>query len=409
MSSCPRTREGQRPPGLWRVALPASALLAFMLWVQTVSAFEPTWVQNHQETQLWSGPDARAISFGRVAQWSRFLVVSPQLGARLYVFNPGSGGYAYIDAAAVGPVSPPPASGASAIAARTAPSLPSGYEPWWVANFVETELWSGSHGDATALGPVPQFRRFLVVEPQNGDRLRVWSPEADGFGYLDASTLGPSGPSVWMDARAPRLVRQVGQPARAVGDLAAVRNLPIYDDETELHRTPNNTPLDVRDEVQAADGSRWYTVGEGEYIRADEARLPRPVDRPRPGRWIDADLEEPTLVTAYERDRVIYSALAIKGRTATATPKGTFQILRRVENETMDSETIGIPRDSPDGYLLKDVLYTQYFTSDGASLHYNYWLGTFGRAGSHGCLGLNQEDSRWFWDWASLGTQVVIR
>jgi lipoprotein-anchoring transpeptidase ErfK/SrfK len=74
----------------------------------------------------------------------------------------------------------------------------------------------------------------------------------------------------------------------------------------------------------------------------------------------------------------------------------------------MDSSTIGIPRTSPGGYFLEDVLYTQYFTNDGASLHYNWWKGTFGYPGSHGCLGLNRDDAAWFWEWASIGTTVVI-
>ena len=75
----------------------------------------------------------------------------------------------------------------------------------------------------------------------------------------------------------------------------------------------------------------------------------------------------------------------------------------------MDSATLGIPRNAPGGYYLTDVLYTQYFTWDGASIHYNWWSGNFGYSGSHGCLGMNLEDSRWFWDWASTGTPLIIQ
>ena len=77
--------------------------------------------------------------------------------------------------------------------------------------------------------------------------------------------------------------------------------------------------------------------------------------------------------------------------------------MRRVPNETMDSMTLGIPHDSPYGYLVKNVLWTQYFTADGASLHDNYWSSNFGGVGSHGCLGLSLADSKWLWDWASIG------
>jgi lipoprotein-anchoring transpeptidase ErfK/SrfK len=85
-----------------------------------------------------------------------------------------------------------------------------------------------------------------------------------------------------------------------------------------------------------------------------------------------------------------------------------FTILRRVANETMNSDTIGIPRFGPGGYYLTNVLFTQYFTGDGASLHYNYWSGNWGYAASHGCLGLTYADSAFLWTWAGLGTPVSI-
>jgi lipoprotein-anchoring transpeptidase ErfK/SrfK len=254
------------------------------------------------------------------------------------------------------------------------------------------------------------LRRLLVVEPQTGDRLKVWNPENELFGFVEAGDVGPSGPSIWIEARVPQVVRQIGMQGRSVGDTAYLRNLPDRDDETEIRHLPNNSAIKVVEAVTSpTDGKEWYRIEGGGYIRADEVRLPSPVAAVRPGRWIDVDLNEPAIVTAYEGNRVVYSALAIKGFSATPTLRGTFQILYRVEKETMDSETIGIPRDGPGGYLLKDVLFTQYFTNDGASLHYNYWLGTFGLPGSHGCLGLNLEDASWFWDWATVGTPVVIR
>jgi hypothetical protein len=380
----------------------------------TTWGFDPWWVQSHKETQLWSGPDAGAVSFGVVPQWSYFQVVAPQQGPRLHVLNPANNGYAYIDADAVGPSAAPPGAPATGLSPaakplRQAPRLPEGFQAWWVSNFQETELWSGPEGGSTSLSQIPQFRRFLVMEPQNGDRLKVWYPETDQIGFVDASVLGPSGPSIWVAAQQTRVTREVNLPGRSVGNKTFLRDLPVYDEESEVRPLPNNTPLSVREAVVTADGSEWYTVAEGGFVRAAEVRLPRPVPNFLPGRWIDADLSEPALVTAYEGDRVVYTAMAIKGFAATPTLRGTFRILRRVADETMDSETIGIPRDGPGGYLLTHVLYTQYFTNDGASLHYNYWLGTFGYPGSHGCLGLSYDDSKWFWDWASIGTPVVIR
>ncbi|HLH26985.1 MAG TPA: L,D-transpeptidase [Chloroflexota bacterium] len=126
------------------------------------------------------------------------------------------------------------------------------------------------------------------------------------------------------------------------------------------------------------------------------------------GRWIDANLTEPARITAYEGDQAVRSALVIIGTGAHRTPTGHYRILRRVADETMDSATIGIPRNAPGGYYLRHVLYTQYFTNDGASLHYNYWSSNFGHPGSHGCLGMSLEDARWFWNWADIGTPIYI-
>jgi lipoprotein-anchoring transpeptidase ErfK/SrfK len=199
----------------------------------------------------------------------------------------------------------------------------------------------------------------------------------------------------------------VDLPGRIVGRFN-VRREPRIAPETVIRTLDNNTAIQVQATVRDQHDEVWYQIGDDEYVHSSGVRLPRAPAAAREGRWIDADLQTPTMVTAYEGDRPVYAALAIPGKDAFETPTGTFQILRRVENETMDSSTIGIPRTSPGGYFLEDVLYTQYFTNDGASLHYNWWKGTFGYPGSHGCLGLNREDAAWFWEWASVGTTLVI-
>ena len=124
---------------------------------------------------------------------------------------------------------------------------------------------------------------------------------------------------------------------------------------------------------------------------------------------MDADLRTPVMITAYEGSRPVYSALAVKGTGGHPTQLGVFHIWRRVANETMDSSTVGIPLGTPGSYHLTGVLFTQYFTHDGAALHYNYWRSNWGYTGSHGCLGMNYADSKWFWDWADLGIPVVTR
>ncbi len=127
------------------------------------------------------------------------------------------------------------------------------------------------------------------------------------------------------------------------------------------------------------------------------------------GRWIEVDTGS-GMAYAVENGQVVYSAAVTVGGRYFPTPKGTFSIIRRVANETMDSSTIGIPNNAPGGYYLTGVLYTQYFV-DGVALHYNYWSPdeAFGSAaGSHGCIGLRLGDAEFFWNFADIGTPVIV-
>jgi lipoprotein-anchoring transpeptidase ErfK/SrfK len=127
-------------------------------------------------------------------------------------------------------------------------------------------------------------------------------------------------------------------------------------------------------------------------------------------RSIDVNLSTQT-ASVIEDGQVVYTAGVTTGRPGFRTPTGTFSILYRVANETMDSSSIGIPRDSPGGYYLTGVLYTQYFTSDGAALHYNYWSPASAFGGyptSHGCVGMQLGPAQFFWNFASVGTPVTI-
>ena len=98
------------PFGSAPTATPAPSPVAAPPTESTATAFTPFWVKNYQTTEMWSAPagEAGAVSFGATsAQFCSFLVGRAQDNARLYVFNPYSGNYFWIDADAVGPVAPP--------------------------------------------------------------------------------------------------------------------------------------------------------------------------------------------------------------------------------------------------------------------------------------------------------------
>ncbi len=292
-------------------------------------------------------------------------------------------------------------------AAQDQPSA-SDFPPFWVMTFRPTTAWSGAGADAEALGQIQQWRYLQVDQPQEGGRLPTLDPRTNTRAYIEADAVGPVGPPPDdYFAAAPTDESVVGLPGRIIGTTELFER-PENQRYFALDEVRTNTPVMVQAAVDGPNDSRWYRVGDDQYVPANNLRLPTPPGRTFPGRWIDANLTEPVMVTAYEGETPVYSALAVKGLGAFQTPQGTYRIQRRVQNETMDSSTIGIPRTSPQGYYLKDVLYTQYFTGDGAALHYNYWRSNWGYAGSHGCLGMDLTDSRFFWDFAGVGTVVYI-
>jgi hypothetical protein len=277
-----------------------------------------------------------------------------------------------------------------------------------VITFKATQAYSEPSEDAAAIASVRQYT-YLQVLGYEGLFAHVYNPVARKDYYVPSEALGgvDAPPPDYITADAPPAAETINLPARTVGR-AGLAFYPTPDDAAFTSTLPHNTAIYITDSVIGTDGATWYRDSDGEYLQEANVRLPSAPPRSFRGRWIDADLTEPAMLVAYEDDVPVLATLAIKGAGANQTPVGVFTIGRRVANEIMNSETLGVPRDAPGGYYLTGVLYTQYFTSDGASIHYNYWSSNFGYAGSHGCLGLTLADSEFLWNWASVGTPLSI-
>ena len=182
------------------------------------------------------------------------------------------------------------------------------------------------------------------------------------------------------------------------------------------------TPVEVvrwvtGEEVETVNDT-WAELADGTYVFSTSLRrVPTtsapalPAAAPAEGHWVDVNLTE-QIATAYDGREVIRIALVSTGRPGWETPVGTFPVLRRVEKDTMDGSTLvgQGPRGAGADYKVENVRYVQYFTDDGAAIHENYWRrpATFGMPGSHGCIGMTPGDAAWFWDFAALGTPLVI-
>jgi hypothetical protein len=279
-------------------------------------------------------------------------------------------------------------------------------QPTWVVTLNPVTAFSAPRDDAVSFGAIPASATLQVLNYQ-GDWAFVMDPRSKSVSYVPSDQLAPSDPpSAYLLKPLPTPTNEFNATG-VVTDPAPMSVYPTWADDAVDRELNPNTWLTLTGQVNADDGTTWYQTDAGDFVPTDAVFVPLRADA-FTGHWIDVNLSVPARVTAYEGETPVDSFLTIIGAGPRPTPTGVFTILRRVANETMNSDTIGIPRNGPGGYYLTNVLFTQYFTNDGASLHYNYWSSVWGYPGSHGCLGLTYQDSSWLWGWAHLGTPVVI-
>jgi len=101
---------------------------------------------------------------------------------------------------------------------------------------------------------------------------------------------------------------------------------------------------------------------------------------------------------------------ASMGRPEYPTPVGTYTVLAKERDVTMDSSSVGIPVDAPDGYLL-DVEHAVRFTSRGLFVHSAPWaVNSLGYDNvSHGCISLSPEDAEWYFNTVNVGDPVIVQ
>jgi len=106
---------------------------------------------------------------------------------------------------------------------------------------------------------------------------------------------------------------------------------------------------------------------------------------------------------AWEGNVLVYEFDMVSGRPGKETHPGVFHISRKYEDYT--SKKYGSP-----------MPYTMFFTLDGKAIHATKWatLRSYLHAyitesvGSHGCVGLTQEDAEEIFAWAPMHTRVVV-
>ena len=122
-------------------------------------------------------------------------------------------------------------------------------------------------------------------------------------------------------------------------------------------------------------------------------------------KWVDIDLSTDT-VTAYVGGKVAGGPFyMVPGAPDTPTVTGTFHVYLKYESQTMRGE-------NADGskYETEGVPWVTYFTGSYA-MHGAPWRSSFGWSGyggSHGCVNMPVDAAKFMYDWADMGSTVVV-
>lgn len=157
----------------------------------------------------------------------------------------------------------------------------------WVQALRAIPLWSGPDDNAIQFGNAARWDYFLIVNPQVGQRLSVWVARTQNYAWVDALSVGPSGPPPpgWPPS-------DLAPPPEdlSIGWVATVADAPLWADADAtlfLGLAPGYTPLKlvedqsgptlhVQDPFSAADA--WVVATDVGPIGAPEAVG-------APGRW----------------------------------------------------------------------------------------------------------------------------
>ncbi len=120
------------------------------------------------------------------------------------------------------------------------------------------------------------------------------------------------------------------------------------------------------------------------------------------GRWIEVDLSEQR-TTLWLGTTKVASYLISSGVSWAPTVQGEFNMHYKTASQTMT----GGSRASGDYYYLPGVTWVSYFYKD-YSFHTAYWHNNFGHPMSHGCVNMRYDDAKALYDFAPLGTKVIV-
>jgi L,D-transpeptidase catalytic domain len=123
---------------------------------------------------------------------------------------------------------------------------------------------------------------------------------------------------------------------------------------------------------------------------------------------------------AYDNGKVVFNAAVMTGRPALPTPTGTYHVFLKLHPTTFTSPW---PVGSPYWYPPTFINYALEWRAGGFFLHDSWWHSVYGPGtngwhfdpkfgwqwGTHGCVAMPFSTAQWLYNWAPIGTTVIIK
>jgi lipoprotein-anchoring transpeptidase ErfK/SrfK len=122
-----------------------------------------------------------------------------------------------------------------------------------------------------------------------------------------------------------------------------------------------------------------------------------------------ADINAHTFTVTID-GQVVREMPASMGKPKHPTPIGSFTALEKQASVVMDSRTIGIPLNDPEGYRLT-VDDAVRVTWGGVYVHSAPWsVASQGNANvSHGCINLSPDNAAWYYKTVNIGDPIIVQ
>lgn len=210
------------------------------------------------------------------------------------------------------------------------------------------------------------------------------------------------------------------------GDCLRVRSGPGLDYPV-VAQLRNDIVLKVGGKVERGDGEEWYKIVFDEWLRYPERvdsdwyvaaeYVKVLLDEGDRTIWDDeysttsqksitVDRSEQMLY-AFEGNDLFLETPISTGLELTPTPRGTFAVFKKTPSRYMQGPLPNLA--DRQYYDLPGVPWNLYFTHGGAVIHGAYWHTSFGKPYSHGCVNLPPDLAQMLYNWAELGTEVIVK